>query len=89
MFRRILFLITLALLATTGLSGSSRADNDLPELIITPKTRVHVPNHPYTVLTMAPDGSWGVMTSALIGDAITGAITHCEPCQVVNLAVVL
>jgi hypothetical protein len=27
---------------------------------------------------MAPDGSWGVTTSKHIGEAITGAMNHCE-----------
>jgi len=76
MFARSLLPITLLL--GIGLSGFLHAEDDFPEYIVPPKALILVPQHPYTVLSMAPDGSWGVETSRLIGAAITGAITHCK-----------
>lgn len=33
---------------------------------------------PWTVVTMAPDGSWGVASEAYIYQAIAGAVAHCR-----------
>ena len=53
--------------------------SDLPEYIVPPASTppVVLREAPYTVLTMAPDGSWGVATSIFIREAITGAMTDC------------
>ena len=53
------------------------ADSDLPEYIVPPTPPVVLREAPYTVLTMAPDGSWGVATSIFLGEAITGAMADC------------
>jgi hypothetical protein len=34
--------------------------------------------HDFTVLTMAPDGSWGTATETFINQAIAGAIRNCR-----------
>lgn len=61
-----------ALFATIGTVHAPRAQSNVPEFIVepvAPVARVTVPEDPWTVLTMAPDGSWGVMTSIFIGEA--------------------
>ena len=70
-----------ALFATTGSTGAPRAQSLLPEFIAPPVATVAVvavPEDPWTTLTMAPDGSWGVMTSISVGEAISGAIAACK-----------
>ena len=70
-----------ALFATIGTIGGSRAQSVLPEFIAPPVTAVAVVTvleDPWTSLTMAPDGSWGVMTSISVGEAISGAIASCK-----------
>ena len=56
MFRRILLPISLAVLASTVISGASLADYDLPELIVTPKVTVPGPQE-----HGADDGSGSLM----------------------------
>jgi hypothetical protein len=79
MSRRALLSTFAALAVIVGASNSTRADSDLPEYIAPPAPTLPamVREAPYTVLTMAPDGSWGVATSIHIGEAITGAMTKC------------
>ena len=66
-------------LETHDKASPPRADSDLPEYIVPPGSTppVVLREAPYTVLTMAPDGSWGVATSIFIREAITGAMTDC------------
>jgi hypothetical protein len=64
-----------------GASKAPSAEIDATEYIVPPITRtarVSVPEEPYTVLTIAPDGSWGTATSIFIGEAITGALHDCK-----------
>ena len=66
-------------LETQDKTSPPRADSDLPEYIVPPAStpRVVFREAPYTVLTMAPDGSWGVATRTFIHQAITEAMTNC------------
>jgi hypothetical protein len=68
-----------ALIGIVGASHSPRADSGLPESIVPAASTppVVLREARYTVLTMAPDGSWGVATSIFIREAITGAMTDC------------
>jgi hypothetical protein len=79
MSRRALLSTFAALIGIVGASNSTRADSDLPEYIVPPASTppAMMREAPYTVLTMAPDGSWGVATSIFIREAITGAMTDC------------
>jgi hypothetical protein len=82
MIRQSLFNTAAALWTILGASHL-RADPRLPEYIVPPSVSpvvapVATPDEPYTVLTMAPNGSWGVATSIFIGEAITGAMTDCK-----------
>ena len=64
-----------------GSSNTPRAETDLTEYIVPPVSHAlafPVPEDPFTVLTMAPDGSWGVATSIFIGEAISGAMAECK-----------
>ena len=70
-----------AVLLVIGNSNGSRAETDLTEYIVPPlfpAIAFPVPEDPFTVLTMAPDGSWGVATSIFIGEAISGAMAECK-----------
>jgi hypothetical protein len=40
--------------------------------------RPHASEHPWTVATMAPDGSWGVATEVFIYQAIAEAVSNCK-----------
>jgi hypothetical protein len=40
--------------------------------------RLHASDHPWTVATMAPDGSWGVATEVFIYQAIAEAVSNCK-----------
>jgi hypothetical protein len=81
MTRRALKNAASALWAILGVSPL-RADPGLPEYIVPsialPVERVTISQEPYSVLTMAPDGSWGVATSIFIGEAITRAMANCR-----------
>ena len=65
-------------LETQDKTSPPRADSDLPEYIVPPASTPPVVfrEAPYTVLTMAPDGSWGVATSIFIRQAITEAMSE-------------
>ena len=70
-----------AVLIVIGNSNGSRAETDLTEYIVpplSPAIAFPVPEDPFTILTMAPDGSWGVATSIFIGEAISGAMAECK-----------
>jgi hypothetical protein len=70
MKRRCIFVLTaiaalgLALLPGSALSQQKSLDEDW--------------QHDFTVLTMAPDGSWGAATEPHINRAIAGAIASCK-----------
>ena len=72
----------IALLLATSCPQAPRAQSSLPEYVVPPTTLgvtpVRVREEAYTVLTMAPDGSWGAATSVFIGDAISGAMADCK-----------
>jgi hypothetical protein len=70
-----------AVLMVIGSSSPPDAETDLTEYIVppvSPATAFPVPEDPFTVLTMAADGSWGVATSIFIGEAISGAMAECK-----------
>jgi hypothetical protein len=70
-----------AVLMVIGSSSPPDAETDLTEYIVppvSPAAAFPVPEDPFTVLTMAADGSWGVATSIFIGEAISGAMAECK-----------
>ena len=42
------------------------------------RNRSQVSDHPWTVATVAPDGSWGVATEPYIYQAIAAAVSNCK-----------
>jgi hypothetical protein len=73
-------LTAIALLLSTSCPQAPHAQTSLPEYVVPPTTvpvtPLRVREEAYTVLTMAPDGSWGAATSVFIGDAISGALAE-------------
>ena len=79
MSHRALLCTVAALSVTLGISQAPRADSYLPEYVVPPTSHlVIVREAPFTVLTIAPDGSWGVATNIFIGKAITDAMADCK-----------
>ena len=67
-----------ALAVIVGASNSTRADSGPRYIIPSASTPPMILREaPHTVLTMAPDGSWGSATSIFIRQAITDAIANC------------
>ena len=68
-----------ALAVIVGASNSTRADSG-PRYIIPPAATlpVMVREAPHTVLTMAPDGSWGVSIRQAITEAKANSVTMHE-----------
>jgi hypothetical protein len=76
MAHRALLCTFAALIVMIGASKSPHAGNDVPEYILPPASTPPV-MAPFTVLTMAPNGSWGSATSISIRQAITEAMANC------------
>jgi hypothetical protein len=61
-----------------GASQSPHAGNDILEYIVPPASTPRVMREaPFTVLTIAPNGSWGSATSIFLRQAITEAMANC------------
>ena len=69
-----------ALAVSFGASHASLAQSSQP----TPAP-VSVWGDYFTVVTMAPDGSWGVATELSVGEAIAGAIRRCRAMTMAEL----